>query len=64
MPKKCGDYATVGGAFYLIPRLGILERLRKVVDDHSVTEMGLLAMNYKTVDMYVLHQVDDPPLSL
>ncbi|KAL2942453.1 Cortactin-binding protein 2 [Bienertia sinuspersici] len=60
---ESGQYETVSGVYYLIPGLAMAEGLRKVVDDGSVIEMGELALKYRTIDLYVLHQSDDPCLS-
>lgn len=61
--KKTGNYSTIQGVFYLIPGLGLLEGLRKVEDDTGVFEMGELAVKYRTVELYVLHNETGPSLT-
>ncbi|KAL2934028.1 Halomucin [Bienertia sinuspersici] len=60
LAKKCANYGVIEGLYYLLPGQGLLEGLRKVVDDGVVPEMVDLAVKYRTIEMYVLHEKLEP----
>ncbi|KAL2894863.1 hypothetical protein RDABS01_010772 [Bienertia sinuspersici] len=60
LAKKCADYGVIEGLYYLLPRQGLLEGLRKVADDGVVPEMVELVVKYRTIEMYVLHEKLEP----
>ncbi|KAL2942089.1 Proteoglycan 4 [Bienertia sinuspersici] len=56
--KKCGEYSGSCDLYYVVPGLSMLEGLRKIVDDRVVLEMGELAKQYRSIDVYMGQSVD------
>ncbi|KAL2904744.1 Replicase polyprotein 1ab [Bienertia sinuspersici] len=56
--KKCGEYSGSCDLYYVVPGLSMLEGLRKIVDDRVVLEMGELAKQYRSIDVYMDQSVD------
>ncbi|KAL2904204.1 Phosphoenolpyruvate carboxylase [Bienertia sinuspersici] len=52
---RCGDYGKIVGLFYLIPGLSLEGGLREVVCDPEVLELSALALEHRSIDIYVCH---------
>uniref|UniRef100_A0A803MQT9 PB1-like domain-containing protein n=1 Tax=Chenopodium quinoa TaxID=63459 RepID=A0A803MQT9_CHEQI len=58
---KCARYdGRIKGFLYLVPGLSMVDGLRKVTDDESIRDMIQVAEKYRGVEVYVMHDDNDP----
>ncbi|CAH9146031.1 unnamed protein product [Cuscuta epithymum] len=62
LAKKCGTYNVIDQIFYLIPGMTLDKGLRKVYNDKEVLEMSAILVQSRSLDMYVLHGLDEPDM--
>uniref|UniRef100_A0A803MN27 PB1-like domain-containing protein n=1 Tax=Chenopodium quinoa TaxID=63459 RepID=A0A803MN27_CHEQI len=60
---KCRDYINITALYYLVPRKSLADGLRKIAGDVEVLEMGEIVMKHRSIDVYVLHSVEEPQLT-
>lgn len=61
LAQKCG-YKTIDSILYSVPDLNLDSSLRQVYNDTEVLEMGALALKFRTIDLYVVDEVNVPNL--
>uniref|UniRef100_A0A803MW93 PB1-like domain-containing protein n=1 Tax=Chenopodium quinoa TaxID=63459 RepID=A0A803MW93_CHEQI len=60
--KECYKGKGVEGLLYLIPGLSLCNGLRRINNDNDAVEVVDLGRKYRDVELYVLHDEEDPEL--
>ncbi|KNA09920.1 hypothetical protein SOVF_149160 [Spinacia oleracea] len=58
--EKCGKYGKVEEIYYLLPNKGLKDGLMRVYTDKEVLEMAEVVLKYRSIELFVLHGVDQP----
>ena len=57
---KSESYMKIDEIYYLIPGKSLDEGLRRVYNDKKVLEMTNIVATNRFIDLYVVHEVDEP----
>ena len=60
LAEECGPYMKIDEIYYLIPSKSLDEGLRRVYNDKDVLEMTDIVAANMFIDLYVVHEVDEP----
>lgn len=60
MAKECGGYRKIEMIYYLKPGCSLDDGLKRVYDDAEVRTMTEIVEKSRSIDLFVLHGVDEP----